>query len=144
MWTGKEIGSISFHRGGIHRRLLVWNLSVFGLVLLGIVLASYLYSQRLVKKDSFELQAELAPLLAARIDSFVDQKIERLRDAAVAMSLYPPGSKEQELLATLMLKRVAVFTDASILNSKGMEVVKVSERTAYTLTERYDQSRSEK
>ena len=61
MWGWKEINMISFRTGGIRRRLLVWNLSLFGLVLFGIVLASYLYVERQIKKDSFELQAEVAP-----------------------------------------------------------------------------------
>jgi HAMP domain-containing protein len=144
MWGWKEINMISFRTGGIRRRLLVWNLSLFGLVLFGIVLASYLYVERHIKKDSFELQAEIAPLVAARIDAFVKQKIERLSDAAISMSLYPTGSKEQELLAVLLLKNDTAFTDASILNSKGMEVAKVSKRNVYTLGERFDQSGSEK
>jgi len=144
MWGWKEINMISFRTGGIRRRLLVWNLSLFGLVLFGIVLANYLYVQRQIKKDSFELQAEIAPLVAARIDAFVKQKIERLSDAAISMSLYPTGSKEQELLAVLLLKNDTAFTDASILNSKGMEVTKVSKRNVYTLGERFDQSGSEK
>lgn len=144
MWGWKEISSISFHTGGIHRRLLVWNLSVFGLVLFGIVLASYLYIQKQIKKDSFELQSEIATLVAARIDAYVQQKIERLSDSAVSMSLYPIGSKEQELLAVLMLKNDTGFTDASILDAKGMEVAKVSERKVYTPSEHSDQSGSEK
>jgi hypothetical protein len=69
MRSWKEISLISFHAGGIGRRLLVWNLSVFGLVLFAIGLASYLYIQRQIKKDSFEMQAEIAPLVAARIDA---------------------------------------------------------------------------
>jgi signal transduction histidine kinase len=144
MWGWKEISLISFHTGGIHRRLLVWNLSVFGLVLFGIVLAGYFYTQKQIKKDTFELQAEIAPLVAARIDAYVHQKIERLNDSAVSMSLYPIGSKEQELLAVLMLKNDTAFTDASILDAKGMEVVKVSERKVYTPSEHSDQSGSEK
>jgi len=135
---------ISFRRGSIRRRLLIWNLSVFGLVLLGIVLASYLYLQRKLKENSFELQAEIASLVASRIDAFVHQKIERLSNAAVSMSLHPVGSKEQELLAVLLLKNDTAFTDASILDSKGMEVVKVSERKVHTPGERFDQSGSEK
>jgi signal transduction histidine kinase len=144
MWGWKEISMISFRTGSIRRRLLVWNLSVFGLVLLGIVLASYLYLQRQLKENSFELQAEIASLVAAKIDAFVHQKIERLSDTAVSMSLHPVGSKEQELLAVLLLKNDTAFTDASILDSKGMEVVKVSERKVHTPGERFDQSGSEK
>jgi signal transduction histidine kinase len=75
---------------------------------------------------------------------FVNQKIERLSDAAVSMSLHPVGSKEQELLAVLLLKNDTAFTDATILDSKGMEVVKVSERKVYTRGERSDQSGSDK
>ncbi|MGH7797542.1 MAG: cache domain-containing protein, partial [Candidatus Binatia bacterium] len=144
MWSWKEIGAISFHAGGIRRRLLVWNLSLFGSVLFGIVLASYLYTQRQIKDDSFERQAEIAPLVAARIDAFVTQKIERLSDSAVSMSLYPVASKEQQLLAVLLLKNDPAFTDAAILDSRGMEVIKVSEKKVYTLNERSDQSASKK
>jgi signal transduction histidine kinase len=140
----KEMGMISFRTGRIRRRLLVWNLSVFGLVLLGIVLASYFYVQRQIKEDSFELQAEIASLVAARIEAYVNQKIERLSDTAVSMSLHPVGSKEHELLAVLLLKNDTAFTDAAILDSKGMEVVKVSERKVYTPGERADQSGSDK
>jgi signal transduction histidine kinase len=144
MRAWKEISLISFRTGGIHSRLLVWNLSVFGLVLFGIVLASYLYIQKQIKKDSFELQSEIATLVAGRIDAYVHQKIERLSDSAVSMSLHPVGSKEQELLAVLMLKNDTGFTDASILDAKGMEVAKVSERKVYTPGEHSDQSGSEK
>jgi hypothetical protein len=143
----KEIARISFHMGGIRRRLLIWNLSVFGLVLFGIILASYLYTQRQIKKDRFELQAEIASLVADRIDSFVNKKMDRLSDSAVSMSLYPAGSKEQELLTILLLKNDRAFTDASILDSNGMEVIKLSERTAYTalsLRTKADQSISSK
>lgn len=144
MWSWKEIGAISFRAGGIRRRLLVWNLSLFGSVLFGSVLASYFYTQRQIKNDSFEQQAEIAPLIAARIDAFVNQKIERLSDLAVAMSLYPVGSKEQQLLAVLLLKNDRAFTDASILDARGMEVIKESEKKVYTLDEHSDQSGAKK
>jgi signal transduction histidine kinase len=144
MRSWKEIGTISFRAGGIRRRLLVWNLSLFGSVLFGIVLASYLYTQRQIKDDSLQLQGELASVVAARIDAYVNQKIERLSDMAVSMSLHPAGSKEQQLLAILLLKNDRAFTDASILDSKGIEIVKVSERKIYTVNERSDQSGSDK
>ena len=54
MWSWKEIGAISFHAGGIRRRLLVWNLSLFGSLLFGIFLSSNFYNQRQIKDDSFE------------------------------------------------------------------------------------------
>jgi len=140
----KEISKISFPAGGIRRRLLVWNLSLFGSIVFGFVLAGYLYTQKQIKDNSFELQAEIASLVAARIEAFVNQKIERLSDSAVSMSLHSTGSKEQELLAALLLKNDRAFTDASILDSNGMEVVKVSERKVYTSSERSDQSGSDK
>lgn len=104
MWRWKDIAAIFFHTGGIRRRLLVWNLSLFGLVLFGVVLASYIYAEKQIKRDRFELQEEIASLIAARIEAFVSQKIDRLSDSAISMSLYPAGSQEQELLAILLLK----------------------------------------
>ncbi|MGH7795893.1 MAG: ATP-binding protein [Candidatus Binatia bacterium] len=83
-------------------------------------------------------------MIAARTGAYVNQKIERLSDSAVSMSLHPVGSKEQQLLAVLLLKNDQAFTDASILDSSGMEVIKVSEKKVYTFNERSDQSRSEK
>jgi signal transduction histidine kinase len=143
MWRWKETVRFSFYAGGIRRRLLVWNLSLFGLVLFGVVLASYLYSDRRIKKERIDLQREIASQVAARIETFVSQRVDRLGDLAVSMSLYPAGSKEQELLATLLLKNDRAFTDASILDLKGMELVKVSERRVHTPEQFSDRSGSE-
>jgi len=142
IWKG--INRISFHTGGIRRRLLVWNLTLFGSLVLGVVLAGYLYTQKQIKEISFGLQSEIASLVAARIEAFVNQKIDRLSDAAIAISLHPIGSKEQEILAALLLKNDRTFSEASILDLKGMEVVKISERTVYTSSERSDQSASDR
>jgi hypothetical protein len=124
VWRWKDIAAIFFHAGGIRRRLLAWNLSLFGLVLFGVVLASYIYAERQIKRDRFELQEEIASLIAARIEAFVSQKIDRLSDSAISMSLYTAGSQEQELLAILLLKNDRAFTDASILDAQGMEVAR--------------------
>ncbi|HKY08761.1 MAG TPA: cache domain-containing protein, partial [Candidatus Binatia bacterium] len=140
----KEIQKISFRTGGIHRRLLVWNLALFGSLVLGFVIAGYFYAQRKITEISFTLQSEIAALVAGRIETFVSQKIDRLSDTAVTMSLHPTGSKEQELLATLLLRNERAFTEASILDASGREVVKISERRVYTASERSDQSKSEK
>ena len=140
----QAINKISFRTGGIHRRLLVWNLALFGSLVLGFVVAGYLYTQRQIREISFALQSEIATLVAARIEAFVNQKIERLSDAAVTMSLHPTGSKEQELLAVLLQKNDRTFTEASILDASGTEVVKISERKVYTASERLDQSGSAK
>jgi len=144
MREGKGAIAIPFLKGGIRHRLLVWNLSVFGLVLFGIVLASYLYLLRQIKHNKFEQQEEIASLVAVRIESFVTQKIERLSDTALSMSLYPVGSQRQQLLANLLLKTDQAITNASILDSKGVEVVNVSERRIYAPSEFSDQSESEK
>jgi signal transduction histidine kinase len=140
----KEIKKISFHTRGIHRRLLVWNLALFGSLVLGVVIAGYFYTQSQIRRISYALQSEIATLVAARIEAFVGQKIDRLSDAAITMSLHRTGSKEQELLATLLLRNDRAFTEASILDANGMEVIKISERRVYTASERSDQSNSEK
>jgi hypothetical protein len=94
MWPAWGTSAIRFWSGGIRHRLLIWNLSVFGLVLFGIVLASYLYLLSQIKRDKFEQQEEIASLVAVRIESFVTQKIERLRDTALSMSRYPMGKPD--------------------------------------------------
>jgi signal transduction histidine kinase len=140
----EEISKISFHEGGIRRRLLIWNLALFGSLVLGFVLAGYLYARKQIKETSFELQSEIAALVAARIEAFVDQKIERLNDWAVAMSLHPVGGEEQELRATLLQKNDQTFTEVSILDVQGREVIKISQRKVYMPRERFDQSGSAK
>jgi signal transduction histidine kinase len=144
MSVWKEIRKFSFHTGGIRRRLLVWNLALFGSLVLGFVLAGYLYARKQIKEISFEVQSEIATLVAVRIEAFVNQKIERLNDWAVAMSLHPTGSEEQELRATLLQKNDQTFTEVSILDLQGREVVKISGRKIYMPGERLDQSGSAK
>ena len=135
---------VSFHTGGIRRRLLVWNLALFGSLVLGFVLAGYLYARKHIKETSLELQSEIAALVAARIEAFVNQKIERLNDWAVTMSLHPIGGEEQELRATLLQKNDQTFTEVSILDLKGREVVKISQRKVYLPGERLNESESAK
>ena len=144
MSVWKEIRKISFHTGGIRRRLLVWNLALFGSLVLGFVLAGYLYARKQIKETSFDMQSEIAALVAGRIEAFVNQKIERLNDWVVAMSLYPTGSEEQELRASLLQKNDQTFTEISILDLQGREVVKISQRKVYMPNERFDQSGSAK
>ncbi|HEU4772561.1 MAG TPA: hypothetical protein VFS68_10435, partial [Candidatus Udaeobacter sp.] len=114
MSVWKEIGKISFYTGGIRRRLLVWNLALFGSLVLGFVLSGYLYARKQIKEISLELQSEVAALVATRIEAFVNQKIERLNDWAVTMSLHPIGSEEQELRVTLLLKNDQTFAEVTI------------------------------
>jgi signal transduction histidine kinase len=130
--------------GGIRRRLMAWGLSLFGLALTIVVFAAYSYTVRQIKRDAAELQSELASVTGEQIRTFVRRKIERFSDNADAVSLYPLGSKEQQLLLGLLVKNDGSFTDASIINSQGMEVVKVSDRKVYFPSDLNDQSGSPK
>jgi signal transduction histidine kinase len=131
-------------RGGIRRRLMVWGLSLFGLALTTVVVAGYSYTVRQIQRDAAALQSELASVTGEGIRSFVRRKIERFSDNAAALTLYPLGSKEQQLLLGLLVKNDSSFTDASIINSVGMEVVKVSDRKVYFPSDLTDQSESAK
>ena len=133
-----------FFGGGIRRRLMLWGLSLFGLALLILVGAGYSYMARQIRQDAAALQSELALVTAEQIRTFVRRKIERFSDNADALSLYPLASKEQQLLLGLLVKNDSSFTDASIINSEGMEVVKVSDRRVYFPSDLSDQSKSRK
>ncbi|MGE5302308.1 MAG: ATP-binding protein, partial [Alphaproteobacteria bacterium] len=130
--------------GGIRRRLLFWGLGLFGIALSLVVAAGYSNSVSQIKRDAAELQMEIASMTAVRIRTFVQRKIERFSDTASAVSLYPLGSKEQQLLISLLTKNDSSFTDASIIDSRGMEVVKVSDRKVYFPSDFSDQSKSAK
>ncbi len=130
--------------GGIRRRLMAWGLSLFGLALLVVVVAGYFYMARQIRQDAAASQSELASVTGERIRNFVRRKIERFSDNAVALSFYPLGSKQQQLLLGLLVKNDSSFTEASIINSQGMEVVKVSDRKVYFPSDLTDQSKSPK
>ena len=130
--------------GGIRRRLMAWGLSLFGLALTTVVVAGYSYTVSQIQRDAAALQSELASVTGEGIRSFVRRKIERFSDNADALSLYPLGSKEQQLLLGLLVKNDSSFSDASIINSGGMEVVKVSDRKVYFPSDLTDQSKSPK
>jgi hypothetical protein len=93
-----------FSSGGIRRRLLLWGLSLFGIALSAVVAAGYFYIARQIRQDAASLQSELAAVTGERIRTFVSRKIERFSDNAAALSLYPLGSKEQQLLLGLLVK----------------------------------------
>jgi signal transduction histidine kinase len=134
----------TFGGGGIRRRLMLWVLSLFGLALLVFVGAGYSYMARQIRRDAAALQSELASVTAEQIRTFVRRKIERFSDNANALSLYQLGSKEQQLLMGLLVKNDSSFTDASIIDAEGMEVVKVSDRRVYFPSDLSDQSKSPK
>ena len=128
--------------GGIRRRLLLWCLSVFGVALLMVVVAGYSYMERQIRQDAAALQSELAAVTGEQIRTFVRRKIERFADNAAALSLYQLGDKEQKLLLGLLVKNDSSFTHASIINSEGLEVLKVSDRKVYFPADLIDQSKS--
>jgi signal transduction histidine kinase len=130
--------------GGIRRRLMLWGLSLFGIALTVVVVVGYSYTVRQIKKDAAQLQMEIASVTAERIRDFVQRKLDRFSDTADAVSLYPLGSKEQQLLVSLLVKNDASFTHASIVDARGLEVVKVSDRKVYFPSDLSDQSQSAK
>src|SRR5688572_25898570 len=134
----------TFAGGGIRRRLMLWGLSLFGLALLVFVVAGYSYMSRQIRRDAAALQSELASVTSEQIRSFVRRKIERFSDNANALTLYPLGSKEQQLLLGLLVKNDPSYTHASIIDSQGMEVVKVSDRKVYFPSDLTDQSKTPK
>ncbi|MBI1993089.1 MAG: cache domain-containing protein [Deltaproteobacteria bacterium] len=140
----RKLARLPLRGWGIRRRLLIWGLSLFGIALAAVVVASYFYTLRQIEQDAAELQAEIASATADRIHAFVRRKIERFSDIAAAVSLYDLGSKEQQLLLSVLVKKDGSFTDASIIDARGMEVVKVSDRRVYFPSDLSDQSKSAK
>jgi signal transduction histidine kinase len=128
----------------IRSRLLLWNLSVFGSLLVGIVLAGYLYHLRQIKRDKFELQSEIATLVAARIETFVERKMDRLRETALSLSSQPMGGRTQESIAVQLLKNDPAIVEVSILSAGGLETVKVAPAKTFSSVELVDQSKTEK
>ncbi len=144
MWdSGKKV-LVAIRGGGIRRRLMMWGLSLFGIALSVVVVAGYFYMVRQIRRDAAALQSELASITGEAIRAFVRRKFERFSDNAAALTLYPLGSKEQQLLLGLLVKNDNSFSEASIINSEGMEVVKVSDRKVYFPTDLTDQSKSPK
>ena len=140
----KKLARLPLRGWGIRRRLLIWGLSLFGIALTAVVVASYSYTLKQIEQDAAELQAEIASVTADRIHTFVRRKIERFSDVAAAVSLYDLGSKEQQLLVSLLVRKDGSFTDASIIDARGMEVLKVSDRRVYFSSDLADQSKSAK
>ncbi|MBI3001824.1 MAG: GAF domain-containing protein [Deltaproteobacteria bacterium] len=130
--------------GGIRGRLLWVGLFFLAAALLTNTIAGSIYTRRQIKKTAAALQAEVASRVAREIGDFMRRKMDRLSDLSATLSLRELGSEEQRLSALLLLKNDHSFTDISILDDKGMEVVKVSERRVYLPSELADQSASEK
>jgi signal transduction histidine kinase len=140
----RKLTRIGLGGGGIRRRFLVWGLSFFGLTLTLVIIVGYSYTARQIRWDAAQMQTEIATVTADRINNFVKRKIERFSDTANAANLYPIGSKEQQLLISLLVKNDGSFTDASLLDARGMEVLKASDRRVYFSRDLKDQSQSAK
>lgn len=130
--------------GGIRRRLLLSGLIFLAAALLTNTLAGALYTRHVIRRDAAELQAEIASRLAQEIADFIEGKVQRVATLSTLLSIYGLGNEEQRLFALLLLKNDASFTEVSILNRQGTEVLKVSERRVYLPGDLTDQSRSEK
>ena len=140
----KKLARLPLRGWGIRRRLLAWGLSLFGIALTAVVVASYSYTLKQIEQDAAELQAEIASVTADHTRAFVRRKIERFSDITAAVSLYDLGSKEQRLLTSLLAKNDGSFTDVSIIDARGIEVLKVSDRRVYFPSDLSDQSESAK
>lgn len=139
----KVRGSFSKKSGGIRRRLLIWGLALLGLTLVLNTLAGSIYTRGLIKEDVARLQGEIASRVAHEIEEFIRRKVERLLDLSASASLHKFGSKEQSLLALLLLKNDSSFTEITFLEAEGKEVVKVSEREVYLPGDLSDNGSSE-
>jgi signal transduction histidine kinase len=122
-------------RGSIVRRLMFWGLALLGAALVINTVAGLFYSRREVHQATAELQRETATMTARHIQSFVAQKIARLHDISLAMSLYPLGSPEQRLLGQLTIKNDPAFSELSLLDDQGMELFKFADRRVYLASE---------
>ncbi len=141
MFNGRNNSDIR-HRGTIRRRLMAWGLALLGAALIINTFAGSVYTRRQIENGARRLQIEVATRTARRIQNFIDVKIERLQDAAVAMSLYPMGSMEQKLLGTLLLKNDRAFDEFAILDDHGEELLKISEKQIYLSSDLRDESKS--
>lgn len=104
--------------------------------------AGSIYTRRQILQSNAELQMEVASLSARRIHALMIRKIERLQDAGVAMMLHPQGANEQKLLGLLLLKNDRSFTELAILDDRGQELLKFSERRVFLAADLRDQSGS--
>jgi signal transduction histidine kinase len=139
----RAVDFLTWRGGGIRHRLLWTGLLFLGVALLANTIAGTLYTRWQIKKATAQLQMEVASKVANETAGIVERKRERLSDLAVSLSLYGFGSEEQRLLALLLLKNDRPFTSIAILNDRGREVVKVSERRVYLARELSDRSRQD-
>lgn len=130
------------HRGSISHRLMVWGLTLLAAALIINTVAGSFYTRRQIYRASSELQKEVATVTARRIYYLITQKLERLQDAGVAMSLYRLASEEQKLLGLLLLKNDPSFRELALLDRQGNELLKFSERHVYLSSDLKSQNTS--
>ncbi|MBI2532994.1 MAG: GAF domain-containing protein [Deltaproteobacteria bacterium] len=123
--------SFSFFKASIRKRLMAWVLALLGAALVLNTVAGSMFTDRMIRESSAELQMEVASLTARRIHALMLRKIERLQDVGVAMTLHPLGANEQKLLGLLLLKNDRAFTELAILDDRGQELLKFSERRVF-------------
>ena len=121
---------------------MAWGLALLGAALVLNTLAGSFYTRRQIRQGNAELQKEVASLTANRIRNLMMRKIERLQDIGVAMTLYPLGANEQKLLGLLLLKNDRSFSELAILDDRGQELLKFSERRVFLAADLQDQSGS--
>lgn len=119
---------------------MAWGLALLGTALVLNTVAGSLYTRRQIRQGNAELQKEMASLMARRIHALVMRKIERLQDTGVAMTLYPLAANEQKLLGQLLLKNDRAFTELAVLDDRGQELLKFSERQVFLPEDLRDQS----
>ena len=122
---------------------MVWGLVLLGSALILNTIAGSIYTWRQIHQSSAELQKAMVSLTARRIFSFIERKIERLQDTAVAMSLHPMGSQDQKILGLSLLKNDRSFIEFAILDDHGKELIKSSERRIDVQSDLGDKNDSE-
>ncbi|HJX10683.1 MAG TPA: cache domain-containing protein, partial [Candidatus Binatia bacterium] len=121
---------------------MAWALGLLGAALVLNTVAGSIFTHRMIRRSGAELQMEMASLTARRIHALMLRKIERLQDAGVAMTLHPLGANEQKLLGLLLLKNDRAFTELAILDDRGQELLKFSERRVFLAADLRNQSDS--
>jgi signal transduction histidine kinase/HAMP domain-containing protein len=110
---------------------MTWGLGLIGAALGLNTLAGSIYTRRQIAQSTAALQKEVATLTARHIQTYIGRKIERLRDAANGLTLYPIGNDEQPILINLLLKEDGSFEEISIIDDRGRERLRISDRKVY-------------
>jgi signal transduction histidine kinase/HAMP domain-containing protein len=110
---------------------MIWGLSLIGAALGFNTIAAAIYSRSQIDQSAAALQSEIANLTARHIQTYIERKLERLNDLASSMLLHPFGSSQQSLLAHLLLKNDRSFNEVYVLDERGQERLRISERKVY-------------